>query len=223
LPLDDHVHRLPRRPADAGPRCGLNTHVEKRSQSASHRIHYTPTLPIEANSAAAVAAGKSVSGPPPTRPTRQSLRSVHLAVWVLHASITAFVHCARALVAFGSAESRSDQLELLVCVGKTRNALPLTLDYVTCTGLAGTPKCTNTNTSHHHVVDKQPHDNNARPPLEMTCYTGIPTITQHTNRQAQAPRKKRHARKARHDVPFLTYLGIHGRHLISQLQVSPHL
>ena len=84
---------------------------------------------------------------------------------------------------------------------------------------------TNTNTSHHHVVDKTPHDDNARPPLDMTCYTGIPTITQHTNRQpqAQAPRKKRHARKARHDVPFLTYLGIHGRHLISQLQVSPHL
>lgn len=168
-----------------------------------------------------------MSGPPPTRPTRQTLRgSVHLAVWVLHASTTAFVHCARAPCPGGTPIRPAGVLEVLVCVGRTRNnASPLTLDYVTCTGLAGIPSYTNTNTSHHHVVDKQPHDNNARPPLDMTCYTGIPTITQHTNRQpqAQAPRKKRHARKARHDVPFLTYLGIHGRHLISQLQVSPHL
>lgn len=87
---------------------------------------------------------------------------------------------------------------------------PLTLDYVTSTGLAATSQ-TYQHTHAHHIAitalchhEQTPHHNNPRLPLDLACLLHGHT-SHHTtvNRQAQAPRKS----VMQDVVPFLTYLG----------------
>ena len=202
-----------------------------RSKSASHRIHKQhPHATHRGQLSCSGSRGQMrvwACLPRLTRPTRQTLRgSVHLAVWVLHASTTAFVHSARAPCPGGTPIRPAGVLEVLVCVGRTRNnASPLTLDYVTCTSLAATSRLNNTNTSPHHVVNKHHTIIMQERPLDMTCFSRAHLLPfRHTtyNNQAQAPRKSvMQARCTLSRVPRTRR-----RHLISQLgelRVSPHL
>lgn len=167
----------------------------------SHSQH--PHATHRANAAAAVGAGKSVSGPPPTRPTRQSC-----VVCSFSSTLTRKHHCFRPLRACSLPRRNSEVTSQAVCVGKTSKKR--LASYVGLCNVYWPRSSTQTHQLEHIASpcrEQTPNNNHTRLNVGYDLLYGHtnPHSTTHAyKRQAQAPRKKRHARCTFSYVPRTT-------------------
>ena len=155
LPLDDQLHRLPgARPMQAPDAACF---IRDASCEPSHSLLH-PHATHRANSAAAVGAAgiclPACLSAPPTRPTRQSFSHSHTQAPLL----SSIARVLQGLAHFRDGQSQPACTHAQDMEERPLTS-PLTLDYVTSTGLAANPRHTNTHThitspSPHHVVDK---------------------------------------------------------------------
>ena len=137
---------LPRRPADAGPRCGHRRRQMRDKRQAKRSIcepsnsQTPPRYSSSQLSAAAVGAAAVCLSAPPT-PQPVSLSHSHTQAPLCFRPLRA---CSTPCPTPVLASLRAQDMEDAPLMS------PLTLDYVTSTGLAATLRHTNSHTSHHH-------------------------------------------------------------------------